>query len=266
MKALILVGGYGTRLRPLTLTVPKPMVDFGNKPILCHQIEALAKAGVKEVILAVNYKPDDLMSALSVYEEQYNLKITVSLEDQPLGTAGPIKLAKEILTADNESDLFFVFNSDVICYYPLQDLIDFHKNHGNEGTIVVTKVEEPSRYGVVVAKEDGQIDRFVEKPQTFVSNNINAGLYIFKSSLIDRIPDRPCSIEREIFPQMASEGQLYQMELDGYWMDIGQPKDYLLGQGMHLSELQKKGSDEVVPGHKDCAVMIHETAEVDETA
>ena len=140
MKALILVGGFGTRLRPITLSVPKPLVDFGNKPIVCHQIEALAKAGVKEVILAINYQPEVMKEELSAYEKEYGIKITCSLEDEPLGTAGPIRLAQEIIKADNDEQLFFVFNSDVICEYPLQDLVDFHKKHGKEGTIVVTKV------------------------------------------------------------------------------------------------------------------------------
>jgi len=130
--------------------------------------------------------------------------------------------------------MFFVFNSDVICEYPLEKLVEYHKTHKNEGTIMVTQVEDPSRYGVVVAKENGQIERFVEKPTTYVSNKINAGLYLFNTSIINRIPNKPCSIEREIFPVMASEETLFQMELPGYWMDIGQPKDYLLGQAMYI--------------------------------
>lgn len=98
-----------------------------------------------------------------------------------------------------------MFNSDVICEYPLDQLVAFHKSHGHQGTIVVTQVEDPTRYGVVVSKEDGQIERFVEKPTVFVSNKINAGLYLFNLEVIDRIENRPTSIEREIFPAMASE-------------------------------------------------------------
>jgi len=127
------------------------------------------------------------------------------------------------------SGLFFVFNSDVICEYPLSKLVDFHKSHGKEGTIVVTKVEDPSKYGVVISKDNGEIERFVEKPTVYISDKINAGLYLFHTDMIPRIPQRPCSIEKEIFPQMALEKTLYQMELPGYWMDIGQPKDYLSG-------------------------------------
>ena len=129
-----------------------------------------------------------------------------------MGTAGPIRLAEKIIRENNTEGLFFVFNSDVICEYPLDQLIKYHKNHGKQ---------DPSKYGVVVAKQDGQIERFVEKPSTIVSDKINAGLYLFNTSMIERIPLRPCSIDREIVPQMASEEHLYQMELPGYWMDIG---------------------------------------------
>lgn len=127
------------------------------------------------------------------------------MENEPLGTAGPIRLAESILRANNATGLFFVFNSDVICEYPLDQLVTFHKSHGRQGTIVVTQVEDPTRYGVVVAQEDGKIDRFVEKPTVFVSNKINAGLYLFNMDVIDRIENRPTSIEREIFPAMAAE-------------------------------------------------------------
>lgn len=118
-------------------------------------------------------------------------------------------MAEKIIREQNATGLFFVFNSDVICEYPLEKLVEFHKNHGKQGTIVVTKVEDPSKYGVVIAKPNGEIEKFVEKPQTFVSDKINAGLYLFHTDMISRIPARPCSIEREIFPQMASEQHLY---------------------------------------------------------
>lgn len=140
------------------------------------------------------------MKALADYETLYNIKITCSLETEPLGTAGPIRLAEKIIRANNVKGLFFVFNSDVICEYPLDKLIEFHLNHGKQGTIIVTQVEDPSKYGVVIAKENGEISSFVEKPTTFVSNKINAGLYLFHTDMIERIPLRPCSIEREIFP------------------------------------------------------------------
>mmetsp|Transcript_45011 Transcript_45011/g.73348 ORF Transcript_45011/g.73348 Transcript_45011/m.73348 type:complete len:359 (+) Transcript_45011:169-1245(+) len=240
MKGLILVGGYGTRLRPLTLTVPKPLVDFANKPIVIHQIEAMVKAGVKEVVLAVAYQPDFLMAALKKYEDELGVKILFSIETEPLGTAGPLALAKEMLKGPEP---FFVLNSDVICDYPLVKLLQFHKAHGKEGTILTTPVEDPSKYGVVVSEEDGKVQRFVEKPKEYVGNKINAGIYCLNSSALDRIEVRPTSIEKEVFPAMASEGELYQMVLPGFWMDIGQPKDYLSGMVLYLASLASKSSD-----------------------
>ncbi|GAA6080280.1 inositol hexakisphosphate kinase 1 isoform X1, partial [Tachysurus ichikawai] len=135
MKALILVGGYGTRLRPLTLSVPKPLVEFCNKPILLHQVEALVKAGVRHVILAVSYMSDLLEREMKAQEQRLGIKISLSHEKEPLGTAGPLALARELLTDSDES--FFVLNSDVICDFPFEDMLKFHKNHGKEGTIVL---------------------------------------------------------------------------------------------------------------------------------
>jgi mannose-1-phosphate guanylyltransferase len=267
MKALILVGGFGTRLRPLTLTVPKPCVEFANLPIVCHQIKALAEAGVTEVILAVNYHSDQMEASLKKYETEYGVKITCSLEDEPMGTAGPIRLAKDLILEGNDEGLLFVFNSDIICDFPIKDMIAYHKSHGAEGTLMVTEVEDPSRFGVIVSDEDGTINRFVEKPTDFVSNKINAGLYLFNTSIIDRIPLKPTSIEREIFPVMAKDKALYSMVLDGFWMDIGQPKDFLKGTQMYLDFLESKACETLATGeHIKGNVVIHPTATIDESA
>lgn len=135
------------------------------------------------------------MRALKEYEELYNVKITFSVETEPLGTAGPLALAREILAKDDSP--FFVLNSDVICDYPFEQLRDFHLSHGNEGTIVVTKVDDPSKYGVIVNHPDSsRIDRFVEKPKEFISNKINAGIYIFNPSVLERIEVSYCVVER----------------------------------------------------------------------
>ncbi|KAJ1920092.1 mannose-1-phosphate guanyltransferase [Tieghemiomyces parasiticus] len=265
MKALILVGGFGTRLRPLTLTKPKPLVEFANRPMILHQIEALVKAGVTDVVLAVNYRPEVMVSVLQRYEEEYNVRITFSVENEPLGTAGPLALAKDILAKDNSP--FFVLNSDVICEFPFEELRDFHSKHGGEGTIVVTKVEEPSKYGVVVTKTGStQIDRFVEKPVEFVGNRINAGIYIFNPTILDRIPLRPTSIEKEIFPVMAADNNLHCFDLAGFWMDVGQPKDFLTGTCLYLASLAKNAPEKLAPATESYVhgghVMVHPTAKV----
>jgi mannose-1-phosphate guanylyltransferase len=246
MKGLILVGGYGTRLRPLTLTTPKPLVEFGNRPMILHQVESLAAAGVTDIVLAVNYRPEVMVSTLKKYEEEYGVNITFSVETEPLGTAGPLKLAEEILRKDDSP--FFVLNSDIICDYPFAELAKFHKAHGGEGTIVATKVDEPSKYGVIVHKEgSAQIDRFVEKPVEFVGNRINAGIYILNPSVIDLIDLRPTSIEKETFPQLSAKGSLYSFDLEGYWMDVGQPKDFIAGTCLYLTALAKKNSKTLTP-------------------
>lgn len=239
MKALILVGGYGTRLRPLTLSKPKPLVEFCNKPMVMHQIEALVQAGVKYIILAVSYRAEMLEKEMKQQQDRLGITISISQEKEPLGTAGPLALARDHLTVDDEP--FFVLNSDVVCDFPFKEMAEFHKNHGKEGTIVVTKVEEPSKYGVVVYDlKTGRIDKFVEKPQVYVSNKINAGLYIFSPKILDRIELRPTSIEKEIFPKMAQDDNLFAFDLSGFWMDVGQPKDFLTGMVMYLRYLREK--------------------------
>lgn len=238
MRALILVGGYGTRLRPLTLSRPKPLVEFANKPILLHQIEALKEAGVNEVILAVSYRAEQMEAELKEETSKLGVNLIFSHETEPLGTAGPLALAKELLLKSPEP--FFVLNSDVICDFPFQELEKFHRSHGKEGTIVVTKVEEPSKYGVVLYDSSGRIESFIEKPQEFVSNKINAGLYILNTSVLSRIELKPTSIEKEVFPFMAQDENLYAFELQGFWMDIGQPKDFLTGMCLYLSSLRQR--------------------------
>jgi mannose-1-phosphate guanylyltransferase len=142
-----------------------------------------------------------------------------------------------------------VLNSDVICEYPFADLAAFHKAHGDEGTIMVTKVEEPSKYGVVVHKpsHNSRIDRFVEKPVEFVGNRINAGIYILSPSVLSRIDLRPTSIEQETFPAMCNDGQLHSMDLEGFWMDVGQPKDFLSGTCLYLTSLAKNNPKALTP-------------------
>ncbi|GAA94439.1 uncharacterized protein L969DRAFT_97355 [Mixia osmundae IAM 14324] len=266
LKALILVGGFGTRLRPLTLTLPKPLVEFANKPIILHQLEALVKAGVKHIVLAVNYRPEVMVALLSKCEQEYGIEITFSVESEPLGTAGPLALAREVLGKDDSP--FFVLNSDVTCSYPFEQLRDFHMAHGDEGTIMVTKVDEPSKYGVVVQMPNSTvIDRFVEKPVDFVGNRINAGIYMFSPKVLDRIELRPTSIEKETFPALAADRQLHAMDLEGFWMDVGQPKDMLAGTALYLSYIAQTSPKMLVdPSQNKWVhggnVMVDPTAEV----
>jgi mannose-1-phosphate guanylyltransferase len=152
-----------------------------------------AQTGVKEVILAVSYRPDDLQAAIKEYNALHaDIKISMSLEKEPLGTAGPIALARDVLMAMSASgektEAVFVLNSDVSCEFHFDNLLAFHRSHGGEGTIMTTPVDDPSKYGVVVADDKGRIERFVEKPTTFVGNKINAGIYLLSPAFVDRIP------------------------------------------------------------------------------
>lgn len=239
LKALILVGGFGTRLRPLTFTKPKPLVELCNKPTLMYQIEALVNVGVNEIVLAINYQPEKMREFIEEVEQKYKVKIVCSKEDTPLGTAGPLGLARDKFFKSS-FDHIFVFNADIICDYNLQKLLDYHISKGGEGTLSVTKVKDPSRFGVIVSDKDSKIISFIEKPKEFISDEINAGLYIFTQKFLERIETKPSSIEREVFPKAATDGVLYVMNLEGYWLDIGQPKDFLQGSLLVLNN-KKEG-------------------------
>lgn len=188
-----------------------------------------------------------MMDFLAEWEAKLGVKITCSQEDQPMGTAGPLGLARDILN-DGSGDPFFVLNSDVICEFPLADMLAFHRAKGAEGTILVTRVQDPSKYGVVVLDADDRVERFVEKPQTFVGDRINAGIYCLSPSVLDRIENRPTSIEKETFPAITADKALFAYTLPGYWMDVGQPRDYLTGLGLHLGSLRRKSPGELADG------------------
>lgn len=247
MKGVILVGGLGTRLRPLTHTQPKPIIPFANKPIIKHQIEALGKAGVTEVILAVGHMHENIQDYLHGYNVETGLKISYSVEDMPMGTAGPLSLLRGVL--EKEEEPFFVLNSDIICDFPFKSMLEYHKNHGGAGTILITKVDTPSKYGVIITDESSRIKRFVEKPVEFVGDRINAGVYIFNRDVLEYIEDRPMSIEKDVLPDMVTEKIVKGFDLDGFWMDIGQPKDYVLGNMLYHQNNPDK-------------CMIHETARI----
>ncbi|KAJ4872428.1 putative mannose-1-phosphate guanylyltransferase 3 [Raphanus sativus] len=238
-------------------------------------IEALKAAGVTEVVLAINHNNQRyyyylivMLNFVKEYEKKLEMKITFSQETEPLGTAGPLALARDKLLDDESGTPFFVLNSDVICEYPLLEMIQFHKSHGAEASIMVTKVDDPSKYGVVVMEKEAKarVESFVEKPKHFVGDKINAGIYLLNPSVLDRIELRRTSIEKEIFPKIASEKKLYAMVLPGFWMDIGQPRDYLTGQRMYLDYLRKNAPGELLASgdHILGNVMVDETAVIGE--
>lgn len=251
MKAIILSGGYGSRLRPLTLTKPKSIVQLCNVPIIEFQIAQFASVGVTDIIVALNYKANELVPTLKAIENRYAVKIHLSIEEKPLGTAGPIKLAQDLLTKDEP---FFVCNSDIICNFPLKEMLDIYhkKNFDSEcnGVILVKQVPDPSKYGVVIYEESSLIVKsFIEKPNNFVGDFINAGIYILSKSILELIkPNQQVSIEKDVFPIMASSNTLYCCQFftnnTNIWADIGNPKDFLLGNELFMEFLRSNSVTE----------------------
>lgn len=247
MRAVVLVGGFGTRLRPLTSSIPKPMLPVGHKPILERLVEELAAAGVHEVVLALGFKPEPFLAAFPD-GTCGGATLRYAVEPQPLDTAGAIRFAAVEAGID---DTFVVMNGDVLTDLDIGALVAFHRERGAEGTLHLTPVDDPSSYGVVDVDAEGRVHRFVEKPPagTAPSNYVNAGTYVLEPSVLDRIqPDIRVSIERATFPAMVADGGLFAMPTDDYWIDTGQPETYLqanldvIGHRRHLS------SDAVAPG------------------
>jgi mannose-1-phosphate guanylyltransferase len=226
VQALVLVGGEGTRLRPLTSDVPKPAVTLVDRPFLAYAIEWLAAHGVDEVVLACGFLPQVLREALSGEEERTGVRITYVAEPQPLGTAGAIRFAAEAL-GDRLGERFFALNGDVLADLDLSALARAHAERGARATIGLYPVEDSSAYGLVRCDEEGRVLEFREKTGEAVPGQINAGAYVLERSVLDPIPaGRAVSIEREVFPQLVGDG-LQALPLDGYWMDIGTPERYL---------------------------------------
>ncbi|MFM8847256.1 MAG: sugar phosphate nucleotidyltransferase [Actinomycetota bacterium] len=226
MRAVVLVGGFGTRLRPLTLTTPKPMLPVGHRPIVENLVRMLSVAGVDEVVLGLGFKPEPFVAAFPD-GTCAGVRLHYAVEPEPLDTAGAIRFAAEHAGID---DTFVVVNGDVLCDLDVASLIAFHRATGAEATLHLTPVDDPSAYGVVALASDGRVERFVEKPApgTAPSNLINAGTYVLEPSVLGRIPTgRKVSIERETFPAIVADGRLFAMSTDDYWIDTGRPEPYL---------------------------------------
>jgi len=224
MKALLLAGGLGTRLRPLTEDLPKPMAPLANRPWLEHLLLHLKKEGIEQFVFAVKHYPEVIQRHFGD-GRRFGMEIQYAVEKELLGTAGAIKNAESLL-----SDQFLVINADVVQMAPLRPILEFHRNHPGAVTIGLTRVEDPSAYGVVELTDTGEITRFVEKPPRHEapSNLINAGIYIMEKEVLKYIqPDREVSIERETFPLLIEKGiGVYGTVIEGYWMDMGTTDRY----------------------------------------
>lgn len=222
----MLVGGFGTRLRPLTRTTPKQMLPVVDRPMIERVVAGLGAAGVTEVVLSLGYRPDAFLAA---YPDDMcaGVRLSYAVEAEPLDTAGAVRFAA---TQAGIDDTFLVLNGDVLTDLDVAALCDLHRSTGAQGTIALTRADDPSRFGVVPIDEQGRVVDFVEKPPpgTAPTDWINAGTYVLEPSVLERIPDgRRVSIERETFPAMVADGSLFALQSDAYWVDAGTPATYL---------------------------------------
>lgn len=226
MRAVVLVGGEGTRLRPLTLTRPKQMLPVAVRPMIEHVLAGLAGHGVDRAVLSLGYRPQAFLAAYPDARAA-GVDLEYAVEEEPLDTAGAIAYAAR---KAGVSETFVAVNGDVLTSLDVSELVDFHERRGAEATIALTPVDDPSSFGVVGTDADGRVTAFVEKPlrADAPSNLISAGTYVLEPTVIERVEEgRRVSIEREVFPCLAEEGRLFALASDAYWMDAGTPQLYL---------------------------------------
>jgi len=252
VRAVVLVGGFGTRLRPLTLTRPKQMLPVVHRPMIEHVVGHLAGHGVDDVVLSLGYRPDAFRHG---YPDGRcaGVSLHYAVEPRPLDTAGAIRFAA--LNA-GIGERFLVVNGDVLTDLDVTRFLAFHERAGAEGTIALHKVSDPSRYGVVPTDAHGRVTAFVEKPPPgeAPSDLINAGTYVLEPSVLDRIDGtRRVSVEREVFPAMVADGTLFALDDESYWIDTGTPQEYIQAQLDLLDGLRGGGA---------AAPAVHPSADV----
>ncbi|MFX1496000.1 MAG: sugar phosphate nucleotidyltransferase [Promethearchaeota archaeon] len=239
-KGIILSGGWGTRLRPLTCTIPKSLIPIVNKPVIERQILLLKSAGVKEIILAVSVMSEVVQNYFKD-GSKFGVKIHYTNEKYPMGTAGAIKLAESYLKDEN----FFMLNGDIILNFNFKDMLEFHEKSQARGTIASKIVDDPSPYGVLIINpETNQLKKFLEKEEYFPPNGkytpipINAGLYILEPEIFSYIePNKKLSMERDIFHKLAAENKLFHFPITGIWKDIGKPYDLYQGSILLMNDI-----------------------------
>lgn len=226
VRAVVLAGGEGTRLRPLTFSTPKQMLPVAGRPVIERVVEELSLHGVDEVVISLGYRPDAFIGA---YPDGLcaGVRLRYVVEDSPLDTAGAIAYAAREAGVDNET--FIAMNADVLSEIDVSALVDFHRDRG-EACIALTPVEDPTQFGVVPTDTTGRVKAFIEKPPASLSptNMVNAGIYVLEPSFLARVPaGRRTSVEREVFPAMVAAGSLYALGSSALWTDMGTPGKYL---------------------------------------
>ena len=255
LPAVILVGGQGTRLRPLTDRTRKDMLPLVDRPLLAYTFEHLARYGVERAIVSCGYLPHQIGSYFGgLYA---GLELEYAVETQPLGTGGAIGFAARELEGS-----FFALNGDSLREADLGELVAFHRSRGAKASILLTPVADPSRYGLVRLASDGRVESFLEKPrpEEIDTDLINAGLYVLEPEVLDLVPEgRAVSIEREVFPRLAEEGTVYGVALPGYWLDVGTPESYLQA---HRDVLERAFQTDVGELLGSDFTLVHDSATV----
>ena len=238
---ILLVGGFGTRLMPLTKNTPKPMLTVAGLPVTEHQLAMAKKAGITTVVLATSYLSEVFIPYFGD-GSKWGMKLLYAVEKEPLGTGGAIRNAAKLLTGDES---VVVFNGDVLSSHNLSQQIKEHELNDADVTLHLTAVEDARAYGCVPTDSEGRVTAFLEKMENPITNAINAGCYVFKPSVIQSIPvDTVVSVERQTFPELVSNhGKVFGFIDDSYWLDIGTPKALL------------KGSLDLVTGHADASAL-----------
>ena len=262
MFAVVLVGGFGTRLRPLTNDIPKPLLPLGQRTILECLMSQLARGGVTDAVLALGFKPEPFLAAFPD-ARCAGVRLQYAIESSPLDTAGAIGFAARSVGLHERNEAFVVANGDIVTDLAIASLIAQHHanvGHGALATIHLTPVEDPSQFGVVQFDTSGKVSGFVEKPApgTVTSRHVNAGTYVFESAVLRQLPgDAPLSVERVKFPALASSGELFAYPTDDYWLDAGRPDTYVRG---NLDLINGVRREHDVAIHADA--RIHATAVV----
>ncbi|NVM37938.1 MAG: NDP-sugar synthase [Candidatus Lokiarchaeota archaeon] len=241
-KGIIISGGWGTRLRPLTCTIPKSLIPVVNKPVIERQILLLKSAGIKDIVLAVSVM-SDILKAYFGDGDKLGINIQYTDEKKPLGTAGAIKLAEDYLKDEN----FFMLNGDVILNFDFKVMVQAHARYKGLGVIASKIVPDPSRYGVLIVEEESnKILKFLEKSEYSppdvknIPMPINAGVYILEPDIFQYIkPNKKVSIEHDVFPILVSEERLYHYSIPGVWKDIGKPEELLEGNIQLMNDMLK---------------------------
>jgi mannose-1-phosphate guanylyltransferase len=260
MRAVILAGGEGTRLRPLTLTTPKPVVPVVDRPLLRHQLDLLAGAGVREVVFSVAYRPERV-EAVFGDGSAFGVRIRYAVEDAPLGTGGAVRNALPLL-----DERTIVLNGDILTDVDLGEVVARHEAEAASATILLIPVPNPAAYGLVETDQDGRVRRFLEKPrpEQITTNTINAGVYVLETRVIELMPGAVnYSIERGFFPALLDRGDVVLGPVHrGYWIDVGTPEKYLQVQRDVLNRRFPVPLD----GVPRAEGFVHPTARVSEGA